>query len=144
MKHVYTGYIESGVLKIRNRKSFEEDIKRMKFKEVMITLEKKKTQRSSLQNRYYWGCMVPIVQQGLTNVGYEVGLDDTHQFLKANFCFDEIANEQTGEVFRLTKSTTELTTTGFMEFKDKVQRWAAEFLNVNIPDPNEQTQIFNA
>lgn len=143
MKFIYTGHIEEGVLKIRNRKGFEEDIQRMKFKEVVITLEKKKKQRSNEQNRYYHGCIVPIVRHALIDLGHDVGLSDTHEFLKANFLKKEIINETTGEIYILPMSTAELTTTGFMEFILKIQQWATEYLNINIPDPNQQIDAFD-
>lgn len=142
MKFVYTGSIEGGVLKMFNRKQFEKDINAFKTKDVIITIENKKKQRSTPQNAYYWACLVPMVHSGLRDMGHEVELSDTHEFLKSNFNCQEIVDESTGEIYRMPKSTTELTTVGFNEFLAKVQKWAAEFLNINIPNPNEQVQIF--
>jgi hypothetical protein len=46
------------------------------------------------------------------------------------------------ELVELTPSTTDLTTTEMMEYIEKVCLFAAESLNVAIPQPNEQTRIF--
>ena len=42
----------------------------------------------------------------------------------------------------MTKSTAELTTTQMMDYVSEIQQFAAEYLNVIIPDPNEQIEIF--
>jgi len=44
-------------------------------------------------------------------------------------------------ISRKYKSTTELTKTEFGEYIEAIQRFAAESLNVTIPDPNTQTQL---
>lgn len=143
MKLIYFASIDNGLLKIHNRKGFDKDVAALSCKEVSITIEKKKKQRSNEQNRYYWGCLIPIVQAGLKDMGHEVGINDTHEFLKANFCKKEIVDENSGEIYSMPQSTTELTTTGFMDFIAAVQKFGAEFLNINIPAPNEQTNAFN-
>lgn len=97
--------------------------------------------RSNQQNRYYHGLVVPMVRQGLKGIGNDVTLEETHEFLKAEFNYSEIVNTSTGEIKNIPLSTTRLTTIGFMEFIEKVQRWAAEWLGINIPSPNEQLSI---
>lgn len=106
--------------------------------ELKIT---KRSKRSLNQNRYYWGICVKMVHDGLKDLGHEVTLEETHDFLKAKFNYNEIVNESTGEVVSIPKSTTELSKTDFMEYIEKIQRFAAEFLNVVIPDPNTQLSI---
>ncbi len=34
-----------------------------------------------------------------------------------------------------------MTTTDFMGYIEQIQQWSAEYLNVQIPSPNEQIQI---
>jgi hypothetical protein len=97
----------------------------------------KLNKRSNQQNRYYFGVLVAMVQQGLNDIGTEVTKEETHEFLKARFNYTEIVNTETGEVMQVPRSTTDLSKEQFSEYKDKIQRWAAEWLNIVIPDPGE-------
>lgn len=111
-------------------------------KNVMMTIEKRYNKRSNNQNRYLWGCCYPLIQQGFLDGGNKVGIEAVHEFLKGRFLNHEISNINTGEVFTMTKSTTELTTAQMMDYVSEIQQFAAEYLNVVIPDPNSQTEIF--
>lgn len=51
-------------------------------------------------------------------------------------------NEETGEIIRVPKSTTELTTTGFMEYYQKLKQLALDYFNTALPEPNKQLEIF--
>jgi hypothetical protein len=73
----------------------------------------------------------------LNDIGTEVTKEETHEFLKARFNYTEIVNTETGEVMQVPRSTTDLSKEQFSEYKDKIQRWAAEWLNIVIPDPGE-------
>ena len=68
-----------------------------------------------------------------------------HEFLKAQFNRQSItvANKETGESIdsEISGSTTELTTVEFMEYIENVLRWAAEFLSLVIPEPNQTEWI---
>lgn len=114
---------------------------RDKDTDFIITIEKKKKKRSSEVNRYWWGVVVPVIQRGLNEHGYELSKDDTHEFLKSNFNFTEMVNEDTGEVLRVPKSTASLNGSDFWELIDKVIRFAAEYLNEQIKLPGEQSEM---
>lgn len=128
-------------LHIYNRAKFDEDIKLFTGKDVTITVERKKKVRSIEQNSYYWGVVVAIVREGLVDVGYKVGMDETHELLKAKFALREHINTKTGEVLESKQSTVTMTTTEFMGYLADIQQWSAEYLNVYVPDPNEQLKI---
>ncbi len=64
-----------------------------------------------------------------------------YPFLKVHFNFKEITNTSTGEMVKLGKTTTELTTIEFEEYQDKCRIFADEFLDVIIPMPNEQASM---
>ena len=104
----------------------------------------KSNKRSLNQNAYYHGVVVPLVMTGLKDVGYSdiKSNEDAHEVLKYLFLKKKIGNVDTGEVIELLGSTAKLTTTEFMTFISDVQQWAAEFLNIQIPDPNEQIELF--
>ena len=93
--------------------------------------------RSLKQNDYYHGVVIPMVRSGLYDVGYELRPTGVHEFLKYLFLDDEIIDEITWTYTTKEGSTKELTTKEFSEFISKIQQWAAEYLNIYIPDPNE-------
>ena len=104
---------------------------------------KKKNNRSNQQNKFYWGCLLPLVKQGLIDQGYnEVKTnDDAHEVIKALFLKKHISNGD-GIALEITGTTTSLSTIEFNELISNVQQWAAEFLGVVIPDPNSQSILF--
>jgi len=137
----YTGTVTPDGLHLHNRKRFDKEVQEFAGKEVVVRIEKKRSKRSENQNRYYWGAVIPIVTEGLKGVGYRVTEADTHTYLKSRFLIVTLVSELTGEILPTTGSTAQLTTTEFMEYIQEIQQWAAEFLNVYIPDPNEQTEL---
>lgn len=108
-------------------------------KSIEIVLKKARSKRTDLQNRYYFGCVVPIIQEALKDLGHRLDKDETHYFLREKFNYKELVNENTGESVKIPQSTTTLTKTEFGEYIEKIAQWSAEFLNVAIPEPNEQT-----
>jgi hypothetical protein len=97
--------------------------------------------RSTQQNRYYWGLVIPILKQAFYDLGHDLSAEDVHDFLKAKFNSKEIVNEETGEAISVPISTTNLNKEDFGIYIEEIQRFAAMFLNVNIPDPNTQLEI---
>lgn len=146
MKLRYFGKVENGQIKITNRNGMLSDLQRFEGKSVELTLSRRRNTRSNSQNAYMWGCVIPIVRQGLIDAGWERekvnSAEVVHELLKDMFCpREEVINENTGEVMRLPATTTNITTTQMMEYIADIQRWGAEFLGINIPDPNEQIQM---
>lgn len=147
MKLQYFATVKQGRLIIQNRKSFNFDIEALEGKQLVLTIEKKRKSRSLPQNRYYWAAVVPIIREGLIDAGWtreDVGtLEQVHEILKHKFCkVTEIVNTDTGEILSMPPTTTQLTTTDMMDYIDDIKRWAAEFLGIVIPDPNEQVNLF--
>lgn len=139
----YIGNVVGGQLKIVNRKHFDADLEGFEGSRVIITLKKYRKSRSTKQNAYYHGCVIPYVIDGLVDMGTSKGLlssENVHEMLKAKFLGEDIANEN-GEFIRINRSTTDLTTTEFMEYIADIQQFAAEFLGINIPDPGEQSDM---
>tara|TARA_R110000868_G_scaffold275059_1_gene534731 strand:+ start:47 stop:487 length:441 start_codon:yes stop_codon:yes gene_type:complete len=127
---------------VSNRKPLNDFIATFEGKEITITVAKKKKKRSNPQNAFYWGVVVPIVKNGLLEIGYKLSNERTHDFLKERFLKEDLANEETGEVIgSISRHTSELTTSQFMEYLAEIQQFSAEFLGVQIPDPNEQSTL---
>jgi hypothetical protein len=136
------GYIDvEGRLVLYERATFASMVSKMKG-EVELVVKTRKRRRSGVQNAYYWGVVVPMVRDGLMEMGNDVSVEETHEFLKCNFNYTEVVNEDSGEVLRVPRSTTNLDTKEFGEFVEMVSRWASEWLGIVIPAPNEQVRMF--
>lgn len=97
--------------------------------------------RSNPQNRYYWGLVVPLIQKGIKDMGTELTKEETHEFLKARFNASDLVNKENGEVIQIPISTTRLNKEQFSEYIGKIQQFAAEFLQIVIPDAGQQTEM---
>lgn len=133
--------IKQGKLEFKQRSSFLTDLSAFPDGDYVITIEKAKKKRSIEQNRYYFGVVIPIVKQGLIDAGYRITTEGTHEFLKSEFNVVELVNEHSGEIIKTIGSTSEMTTSKMMDYFAKITEWAAEFLNVQIPQPGEQIKI---
>jgi hypothetical protein len=127
-----------GSLRISNRPLFEEEIRSMsRDKDYPVTIEVKprKVYRSLPMNSYYWGVVVAMISERLRELGHDVDKDLTHEFLKGRFLYTEMNTGE--ETMRIPRKTSDLSTTEFEEYVEMVKRFAAETLEVFIPDPND-------
>jgi hypothetical protein len=97
--------------------------------------------RTNPQNQYYWGVVVPKVYDALRDAGFDAvkTKDDAHEIMKALFL--KVKEEKGGINIEKILSTTELTTIGFAQFLMNIFQWAAEYLGIAIPEPNEQLEF---
>lgn len=138
MKIQITSNVINGNLK-RNRSQILETIKSFEGKDVLITFEKPKKKRSNNQNSYYWGIVIVLIKSALKDTGNNLNTNDVHDLLRLKFLKETISiKEETGEIIERVKSTTELTTSQFMEYIAEIQQFAAEYFDVIIPDPNTE------
>lgn len=132
---VTTGSIRRGRLEIRNRKKFTEAVKRMRDGEVLITVTRKHATRSVQANRYYWGVVVELLSE---HTGYTP--EEIHEVLKAKFIPKRLSvSDGNGEIkgeFVIGGTTTSMNKLEFGEFITNIRQWAAEELDVIIPDPD--------
>lgn len=143
MKIEITTSIVNGIFK-RNRNLVLQAIKSFNGKDVVVTFSKLKKSRSNSQNSFYWGVVLPLVQKGLLDATGELRSNDNihYKILLPLFApTNEIVNIDTGEciIERLTSS--EMTTTQFCEYIMEIQKWGAEFLGIDIPNPNEENLL---
>lgn len=109
-------------------------------KNIEIEIKLKRKQRTLLQNAYYHGVVVAKVHEALRDLGHDVDEEETHELLKAKFNSMQIVNGD-GVVEEIPRSTKGMDTIDMMVFIEKIQRWAAEYLGITIPNPNEQLKI---
>jgi len=136
-KHWTILHIREG--KIQNPSAVRKLFDELKDGKYLIEINKH-NKRSTQQNRYYFGIVVPLVRDGIFNLGTDLTLAETHDFLKAEFNYTEIVSSD-GEVKRAPRSTTALSKEQFSEYIQRIQIFSAEFLNIYIPDPNEQLTL---
>lgn len=129
-----------GILKIPNEDKFKDTIKSLSDGNYKLTIEKIYNKRSTPQNAYLWGVVYPIVKGGLIDAGFDefrqdYELEMTHELCKFRFLKRDIANSD-GEVMEIIGSTKELRTVAFMEYLENIGKWASEYLQVFIPEPD--------
>jgi len=134
--------VENGRLK-SNKATIKAIIKSFEGKFITISFKPQKRTRSGNQNKYYWGVIIPIWRELLfTEWGEHYSAKETHEFLKYNCNFIEKVNTTTGEIMRLSKSTTENSVTEQELFLDHARKLALEMFNTEIPLPNQQLTIY--
>jgi len=128
---------------ITNKQVIRKAFEALKDGSYLISIENSK-KRTSPQNKYYWSGVIPLVKDGLIDVGYReiTSNEQVHDLMKFMFLKKQIANEETGEVIETIGSTTKLTTTEFNDYIDRIAQFAAEMLGVVIPPPNTQVPMF--
>lgn len=123
---IFTGFVDNGGLRFDRRKVVDDYMCTLIGQRVEVIIRKPKTKRSDLQNNYYWGVVIELLSKEL---GYDQ--DEIHEILKYKF----LQSNAMGMPY--IKSTTKLSTGEFEEYLSKIKQWAAEFLHIVIPDPNE-------
>ena len=142
------GKIDSnGNLKIFNRDSFIENLKKLESCEVTILVTRKVKIRSNKQMGYYFGCVVPMIRDGLKEIGYLWNNDKVDKFLREGFFYNEVVNPQTGTIIKepisLKEADGEISTTRMEECLEEIRMWASQELSISIPLPNEQVVMFS-
>jgi hypothetical protein len=132
--------VEGGRLK-SNRAALSCALADFEGKDVTITIARKKKTRSNEQNRFYWGALLPIVQAAFRDIGHILTQEETHLMLRAKFLNVALPIGEDGLFIDHIRSTTELSTTEFMEYIESIRWWCYENLGVTIPEPNEQTEL---
>jgi len=122
---IFYGTIERGKLVLEQPERYLVWLSALEGKSIELVLRRKRSQRSLRQNRYYWGVVVEILSG---HFGYEA--KELHEALK--FKFLKIHTE---EELVTVRSTTTLNTKEFIDYIDRIQRWAASEHDIFIPDP---------
>lgn len=103
-----------------------------------IEVKKVRKPRSNDQNGWLWGCIYPMLMDGLLDAGWDfTSVEQVHEFFKAQMTADSVVNKETGEIITFPSSTATMDTVTFAAYCDKLREYAKEFLNIEIPDPNK-------
>lgn len=136
-------YIENGI--IANKKHVKEGFENLEDGRYQVTIKPRK-RRSNKQNAYYHAVVCDMCADGFREIGYREVIDAemAHKVLAGRFLKRRLINEDTGEIIsEWIQSTTKLSTTEMEDYLDQCRQFAAEYLGIAIPLPNQQGNFFN-
>lgn len=94
---------------------------------VQVSIQKPKKRATDPQRRYYWAVIVTMISDEIGDDKESVHLSLREKFLSV----------ETDNGLKRIRSTEELTTVEREEYHEQVRRWAAQWLSMYIPLPNE-------
>jgi len=116
---------------------FQDSLNSLPDGKYKLTLEKYFKKSSPSQFGWLYACVYPLSLIALNDVGYEfVNIDEVDQFWKSMFANKEILNRETGEIMNIPKSKSEFVTVDQMAYCESIRVYCAEYLGVNIPNPD--------
>lgn len=143
----YNGKVDDqGKLTIFHKEKFLQEVRSLTGKNVEITLQRKRKKRGNKQLAYYYGAVLPMIQEKLNDDGIRIEKSQIDYMLRNRFLYHEIPpNKFSGEILkypkRLQEDLTDVTTTDMMAYFEDVKQWAFETLDIYIPDPNEEITL---
>jgi hypothetical protein len=141
MNYEIISEVKNGTL-TRNTNLIKDAIQTFEGKQIVIKIEKAKKKRSTQQNRFYYGVIIPIVQNCLKEAGHIMTNESTHDLIKLKFLKETLfVNEETGEVIERIKSTTELSTSQFMDLLAEINNFTFEYFGVSLPSPTDDLTL---
>lgn len=132
-----TGRIEGGKLYLRSRRQMDRALAMWKDCEITFTVEKSHATRSAAQNAFFHAVIISMVSD---RTGYTP--KEAKELLKAKCLPHDLA--ESGQNGRLIDglviggSTAKLDILQFIDFMDECVRYAAEHMDLVIPDPDPQ------
>ena len=126
--HIFRGQVMQGkiVFDEGDVERMAQAVKGLEGKRIEVKLGKERKKRSVSQNAWYWGCIIPMIQEA-------AGLDtaeETHEALKIHFLSINTGKLQT------VRSTADLSTDEMAEYCEACRRLGATMFGIDIPDPS--------
>jgi hypothetical protein len=112
--------------------------------EADLLLVRREAVRSREQNAWYWGVILEGIHRAIrARSGYSRA--ELHEFFKARFNAREVvivdaAGVICGEAI-IGASTRRLTRIAFSEYCEQIRQWAAETLDLDLPDPDPAWRV---
>lgn len=134
-KNQISGIVQQGVFS--NMKAVAAMCEKHEGKEVTITVQGHRKQRSNPQNRYYWGVVIPYVINMFQENGTPTDGDNVNHYLKRHVgnLMEPIITPD-GDRVLFVRSSADLSVQEFEDYMTIVRAWSAELGEV-IPLPNE-------
>jgi len=142
-RNTYIGQIKDGKLYISGprRAQMLSDMSKLKEGKLVELEIRVLPHRSNPQNAYYWGVVVAMVKEALQDLGHDVDATLTHELLKSKFNGKTLCNNDGEVIGEIGDTTTKMTKSEFMDYLANIQKWAATYLSLTIPDPETQSTI---
>lgn len=133
----FEGIIANGHLPGSVRLQISDAMRRAEGKRVRIALSEVRRRRSSNQNSFYWGVVIPAVKELIADYGTDADEEEVHAYLKEHVGgFKMIVTDPSGVKKTIPGSSRKLSTYEFEAYLEKIRAWAAQF-DFQIPLPNE-------
>ena len=102
-----------------------------------VEVKLRRNPRSNDQNGWLWGCIYPMLLDGLLAAGWEfTDVEQVHEFFKSLFAKESVVNRHTGEIVDFPTSTAKMDTVTFASYCEQLRLWGREYLGIEIPDPD--------
>ena len=103
-----------------------------------FNITKQRRGRTINQNEWLWGCIYPILLDGLLDAGWEfTSVKQVHEYFKSLMAREKVVNRHTGEIVEFPSSTATMDTLEFSTYCGKLREYAHEYLGVEIPIPRK-------
>jgi len=132
LKMTFDGTVTDGKLQLDDPDLFHRFCKSLEGKRIRLTIEPSFNLRSNAQNRWLWGVAYRLLAEHTGHDEWEI-----HEFCKLKFLpkIIELKGNNGDHITQIVGgSTAKLSTIEFNEYKEKIQKLAAE-LGCIIPDP---------
>ncbi len=128
---VFHGRIENAKLRVYQKPLFADYLKTLEDREIEITVQKRRDQRTINQNRFLWGVVYKLISEHTGHTPEKI-----HDFCKDKFLDTKIikVGDEEREVKKCTHDVPK--DRFFEDYIDPVRMWAAEYLEIVIPDPD--------
>jgi len=122
---IFCGVVKNGKLTLTDEKRYSAYLATLQG-EVDVVVRRPRKQRTSPQNKFLWGVVYALISE---HTGFT--LDEVHDAMRLMFLRDEDKSIPT------LKSTTSLSVVEMSRYWEQIRQFAAEKLDLQIPDPNE-------
>lgn len=123
----FHGTVVSGHVDLDATAEFQVHLAKLEGKRVVLKVSRETKKRTSPQNDYFHGVVLPILAE---YTGYTP--DEMKDAIKWKFL--RIGTEELPTV----RGTSDLSTVEFEQLNKDVREWAARDLGVYVPEPNER------
>ena len=123
---IFSGKVEKGKLILQEQDRFNTYLVSLGKQDITLVVRTWRKHRSIQQNKFLWAVPYQLISEA---TGYT--REEVHDAMRLMFLKDE------ERAIPTLKSTTSLSTIEMNEYWAKMQQFAAEKLNLIIPEPNE-------
>jgi len=105
----------------------------LRGKQVVIT--ERKAKRSQEQNRWLWGCAIPLIAE---HCGYDAHEREALHYELLAVRFGTVKSKLGGDAVLPARTSSQMNTRQFSDYMEWLARYAATELGVIIPLPDER------